>query len=30
MRIAYKILLGSLKERENSEDLGIDGRIALK
>jgi hypothetical protein len=27
VRNAYKILVGNLKGRDHSEDLGIDGRI---
>jgi hypothetical protein len=30
MRNAFKIWLKSLKEREHSEDLDVDGRIILK
>jgi hypothetical protein len=30
MKNAYKILVGKLKGRNLSEDLGIDGRIILK
>jgi hypothetical protein len=30
MRNEYKIWLESLKGRDHSEDLGIDGRIILK
>jgi hypothetical protein len=30
MRNAYKILVGNLRGRDQSEDLGVDGRIILK
>jgi hypothetical protein len=30
MRNAYKFCLESLKGRDHSEDLGVDGRIILK
>jgi hypothetical protein len=30
MRNAYSFWLGSLKGRDHSEDLGVDGRIILK
>jgi hypothetical protein len=30
MRNAYRILLGNLKGRDHSEDLGVDGRIILR
>jgi hypothetical protein len=30
MRNAYKILVGGLKARNHSEELGIDGRMVLK
>jgi hypothetical protein len=30
MKNAYKILVGSLKGRDHSEDEGVDGRIILK
>jgi hypothetical protein len=30
MRNEYRILVGMLKERDRSEDLGVDGRIKLK
>jgi hypothetical protein len=29
-RDAYRVLLGKLKERDNLENLGLDGRILLK
>jgi hypothetical protein len=29
-RIAYMLLVGNLKERDNFEDIGRDGRIILK
>jgi hypothetical protein len=29
-RGAYRVLVGNLKERDNFEDLGLDGRILLK
>jgi hypothetical protein len=29
MSNAYKILFGNLKERDHSEELGIDGKIIL-
>jgi len=29
MRTLYKILVGTLKGRNNSEDLSVDGRIIL-
>ena len=29
-RGAYRVLVGNLKERDNLEDLGLDGRILLK
>jgi hypothetical protein len=29
-RSAYKVLWGKLKERNNVEDLDVDGRIILK
>jgi hypothetical protein len=29
MRSAYKILVGSLRRREQSEDVGVGGRIIL-
>jgi len=28
-RGAYRVLWGNLRERENLEDLGVDGRIVL-
>jgi hypothetical protein len=30
MRGAYRVLLGSLNERDHLEDLGVGGRIILK
>jgi hypothetical protein len=30
MRNAYKVLVGDLKGRDNSEDLGVDGRTILE
>jgi hypothetical protein len=30
MRNGYKILVGKLKGRDHSEDLGVDGRIILE
>jgi hypothetical protein len=30
MRSAYKMLVGNLKGRNHSEDLGVDGRIILE
>jgi hypothetical protein len=30
VRNAYTILVGSLKGREHSEDLGVDGRVKFK
>jgi len=30
MRNAYRILVGSLKERDQAENRGVDGRILLR
>jgi len=30
LRNAYKILIGKLKGKDHSEDLGIDGKIILE
>jgi hypothetical protein len=30
MRNAYNILIGKLKGRDHSEDLGLDGRINIR
>ena len=29
-RVAYLVLVGDVRDRDNSEDLGVDGRIILK
>jgi hypothetical protein len=30
IRAAYRVLVGKLKETDDLEDLGVDGRIILK